>query len=147
MVRQSAIRSIGLVGSLALLVGAYLPWVAANPSYRSVILIGYLGMGWGIVDEVKLVVLCCGCLALVLTAFSYWKRLGRLPSAVLVASGAVPVLLSLGVVLDHGFSGPFLAWFGAPVSGIGGGLVLIVGISAVRTTPPFRSAADRPPVS
>lgn len=147
MVRQSAVRFFGLVGSLALLVGAYLPWVAANPSHRSVILIGYLGMGWGIVDEVKLVVLCCGYLALVLTAFSYWKRLGRLPSVVLVASGAVPALLSFGVVLDHGFSGPFLAWFGASVSGIGGGLVSIVGISAVRTAPPFRSDPNRSPVS
>jgi hypothetical protein len=147
MDRQPVIRSIGLVGSLALLVGAYLPWVATNPSYRSVILIGYLGMGWGIADGVKLAVLCCGCLALVLTAFGYWKRLGRLPSVVLVASGAVPVLLSLGVGLDHGFTGPFLAWFGALVSGIGGGLVLIVGVSAARNASPFRSDPDRPPVS
>ncbi|MCH7662171.1 MAG: hypothetical protein IH933_16895 [Euryarchaeota archaeon] len=138
MARPSATRSLGIVGSLALFVGAYLPWVIANPSYETVNLIRYLGMGWGITDVLKLAVLCCGLVALALIALSYWKSLGRISSGFLAATGAISLLLSIGVFLEYTISGMFIAWFGCLVSGIGGCFVLFVGVSEFRAALPFR---------
>jgi len=123
------------MGLCFLLIGAYLPWIRANPTYEWILLVGLPGMDSGM-ETYGLITLILGFIAI----------LGLLTDLRLISSnlfrafvGAVAIIISASFYIrEYGFRGMFIADIGVYLTFISGALLLFAGLHSEATAKPHR---------
>lgn len=126
MVRVDRATVFGVVGSMALIIGAYLPWIKRNPNFTDgVDLIYIYGMDTGFHDTDMALVVA----ALIVIAVSFLIHQRKTRAATFLFVGVLSVLVCANLFRNHqiGYSSGYVPDVGWYLALLGGFILCLTG--------------------